>query len=423
MTTNAVEPIGQIDGIPFFRNGTAPAHLKSKTTLNAWRLKPAPGQQPAAYVRARYYKTLVGLYDPADAVPLPPRRIGDAWAYRDAHTCRRCGEIKGYVIDGKQCGDCWRRDDAKRAAVYNRTCRRCRTVKPRRLKHLLCAPCLREQRAEKAAERARRIERAQWCAGRERYGCTVRHASQREVLRHFRAGNTYFPVRFCAECEQRRQAEMAQARADERAREQAREAARRTELAELRDWAIEALNDPNVVILDTETTGLHDSARIVDIAVVTAAGEPLLNTLVNPCEPIPAEASDIHGITDDMVADAPMFTEILPDLEKALSGKRILIYNKLFDLARLGHELNVSYDENRDPLYGANGWLGGLHAKAEDAMEPYSAWYGEWSDWHGNYRWQRLGGGHRAHGDCLAVIDCLKAMARPSVYEDEDGND
>ncbi|MFJ2900325.1 exonuclease domain-containing protein [Streptomyces sp. NPDC087218] len=71
-------------------------------------------------------------------------------------------------------------------------------------------------------------------------------------------------------------------------------------------WAQKILADPDAyAILDTETTGLDYDSRIVEIAVTTAAGTVLLDTLVNPGAPIPAEAAAIHGITDVMVADAP----------------------------------------------------------------------------------------------------------------------
>ena len=94
-------------------------------------------------------------------------------------------------------------------------------------------------------------------------------------------------------------------RAEERAwAERAREA-RRRELADLAAWAAAALTDPNLVILDTETTGLYDPARIVDIAVTTAAGDVLLDTLVDPGVPIPPEATAVHGITDADVAGKP----------------------------------------------------------------------------------------------------------------------
>lgn len=406
VTSTAPGPIGTIAGIPLYRNGIAPAHLASKTALRDRRLKPAPGQTPAAYIRLRYYKTLAALYDPAQAVPMPPRRIGDAWAYRAAHTCPRCGTVQGYVIDGDRCGDCRRRDQAKVDALRRRTCRACQAVRPRRLERGLCAPCLRAARKRDAAQRAARVERAQWCSGRERYGCTVRHASKRQVERHLAAGNSYFPRRFCPACERRREAEMAAHRAEQVAREQAEREARRREVAGLAAWAAGVLADPDAVILDTETTGLHEGARIVDIAVTTVRGQVLLDALVNPGEPIPAESTDVHGITDAMVAGAPSFAEILPDLARAIAGRRVLIYNREFDVERLRHELGLLGVDS-------GGWLAAV--RTEDAMIPYSDWVGDWSEYWGNYRWQPLNGGHRALGDCRAVVECLKAMAGSAV--------
>ena len=60
----------------------------------------------------------------------------------------------------------------------------------------------------------------------------------------------------------------------------------------------------DIYFLDTETTGLSvtTGARIVEIAIVDLHGEPLLNTLVNPEEPIPSAAQQVHGISDEMVA-------------------------------------------------------------------------------------------------------------------------
>jgi DNA polymerase III epsilon subunit-like protein len=72
------------------------------------------------------------------------------------------------------------------------------------------------------------------------------------------------------------------------------------------EWAQKILANPDAyAILDTETTGLEYNSRIVEIAVTTADGEVLLDTLVNPGEPIPADATAIHKITDEMVANAP----------------------------------------------------------------------------------------------------------------------
>ncbi|MFC9931896.1 hypothetical protein [Streptomyces sp. NPDC127190] len=40
----------------------------------------------------------------------------------------------------------------------------------------------------------------------------------------------------------------------------------------------------------------------MEVAVITASGKVLLNTLLNPGEPVPAKATAVHGITDAMVA-------------------------------------------------------------------------------------------------------------------------
>jgi DNA polymerase III epsilon subunit-like protein len=135
---------------------------------------------------------------------------------------------------------------------------------------------------------------------------------------------------------ERRQAEY-QAGANRRAEEDRKrraeaKAARVAELQELARWAAAQLADPQVRILDSETTGLHDQARIVELAVITTAGETLIDTLLDPGEPIPTEASDIHGITDSDVAGAPSFAAILPELQQQLHGHRVLIYNAPYDL-------------------------------------------------------------------------------------------
>jgi len=63
----------------------------------------------------------------------------------------------------------------------------------------------------------------------------------------------------------------------------------------------------NALILDTETTGLDEHAEIVEIAVIDCTGAVLLDTLVRPAGPIPAEAVEIHGITNEMVVQIPFF--------------------------------------------------------------------------------------------------------------------
>src|SRR5215213_762294 len=90
-----------------------------------------------------------------------------------------------------------------------------------------------------------------------------------------------------------------------------------------RAWAAKMLAQPDVLILDTETTGLHGTAEIVQIAVIDCAGRALLDTYVKPTRPIPRDASAIHRITDLTVDSAPTFDQLAPQLREILSGQTV----------------------------------------------------------------------------------------------------
>ncbi|MFC7344512.1 exonuclease domain-containing protein [Saccharopolyspora griseoalba] len=185
-------------------------------------------------------------------------------------------------------------------------------------------------------------------------------------------------------------------------------------------WAAEVLADPNTVFLDTETTGLlggPEPSYAVEIAVVDVSGAPLLDTLLNPRRSIPQEAIAKHQITDSMVADAPTFSEVLPELTRVLEGRRVIIYNSEFDRGILTTELERHYRVH-DP-FGASSlwsthpaacqWMATL--RTECAMQRYAEWHGDWDEKRQRYRWQRLDGDHRARGDCQAIVPRLRVMA------------
>lgn len=90
------------------------------------------------------------------------------------------------------------------------------------------------------------------------------------------------------------------------------------------------------VVFDTETTGLSPSRdRIIEIAAIRfISGVPteIFETLVNPEIPIPADASEINHITDDMVTEAPTISQILPAFETFVGKSPIVAHNLEFDL-------------------------------------------------------------------------------------------
>ncbi|MDD4291209.1 MAG: exonuclease domain-containing protein [Clostridia bacterium] len=93
------------------------------------------------------------------------------------------------------------------------------------------------------------------------------------------------------------------------------------------------------VAFDFETTGLKAlEDKIIEIgAVKIENGEitEIFSTFINPQRPIGASSTQITGITDDMVADAPVITAVIPDLYKFCYGSTIIAHNIDFDYAFL----------------------------------------------------------------------------------------
>lgn len=95
--------------------------------------------------------------------------------------------------------------------------------------------------------------------------------------------------------------------------------------------------DLRPIYYDTETTGVSaENDHIIEIAALDSASGKTFEALINPGVPIPAEASRVHGITDDMVKDAPPWKEVACDFIAFCEGKSALIahnndaFDKLF---------------------------------------------------------------------------------------------
>jgi DNA polymerase-3 subunit epsilon len=92
---------------------------------------------------------------------------------------------------------------------------------------------------------------------------------------------------------------------------------------------------------DTETTGIKsDKDRIIEIAVYDPLHDKSLVKLINPGVSIPAEATAIHHITNEMVASAPPFSVIAEEFIQFCEGEVVLIAhnNDNFDLPFLRQE-------------------------------------------------------------------------------------
>lgn len=174
--------------------------------------------------------------------------------------------------------------------------------------------------------------------------------------------------------------------------------------------AAQLLDAADWVLLDTETTGLHD-ARLVSVAALDPTGEVVLDTLLDPQILIPPDSTAIHGITDEMVIGSPTIYELAPFLKGILHEKRWLVYNLSFDCGVLDDE-TIRARCHLVPK-----------ATSKCLMKLYAQFYGAWSEYHGSFTWQKLVNAaddfdlqvvdppHSALGDCRRALGVLQGMA------------
>jgi DNA polymerase-3 subunit epsilon len=98
-----------------------------------------------------------------------------------------------------------------------------------------------------------------------------------------------------------------------------------------------------IAFIDLETTGVNfGTDRIVEIAIVKIhpdGTKQVKRKLINPEMPIPAGASDVHGITDDMVKDAPTFRQVANEVKQFIENCDLGGYNSnRFDIPLLMEE-------------------------------------------------------------------------------------
>ena len=151
------------------------------------------------------------------------------------------------------------------------------------------------------------------------------------------------------------------------------------------------------LFLDTETTGLSPASgdAVVEIAIVDSGGRAVLNTLVDPGRNIRWQATNVHGITNDMVRGRPTLSQLMPEIRQIISKEVVVIYNSSFDTpffpGRLKEALSVECAMRRFTQETGGGrwkkldiaaqkvghrWTGNAHRALADALACRSVW--EW---------------------------------------------
>ena len=178
---------------------------------------------------------------------------------------------------------------------------------------------------------------------------------------------------------------------------------------------ITKLRQGNALVLDTETTGLDNSAEIVQIGIVTLEGETLFNSLIKPARARRwPEAQRVHGIAPADVIDAPAMGEVAEALRGIMHGRPVAIYNAKFDSRMLWQSINAH--EAGDSY----AWM--QNQEWACVMEAYAAYWGR-PGRYGSYRWQKLGdacrqqgvrvvAAHDALGDARLTAALIRAVER-----------
>ncbi len=104
------------------------------------------------------------------------------------------------------------------------------------------------------------------------------------------------------------------------------------------------------IVLDTETTGLEYSQghRIIEIGCIEMINRRVTSNhwhhYINPDRKVDDGAFDIHGISNEFLADKPYFHELVDDFLAYIDGAELIIHNAPFDVGFLNHEIKLLDD-------------------------------------------------------------------------------
>ena len=112
-------------------------------------------------------------------------------------------------------------------------------------------------------------------------------------------------------------------------------------------------NGMREIVLDTETTGLDPASghKIVEIGCIELinhiATDKTYHVYLNPERSMPSEAFAVHGLSDDFLADKPLFADVAGDFLAFIGEDPLVIHNAAFDMGFLNAELAAV---GRDPI-------------------------------------------------------------------------
>lgn len=107
------------------------------------------------------------------------------------------------------------------------------------------------------------------------------------------------------------------------------------------------VDEKRYVVLDTETTGLGEGHRILEIGCVEVIGRKLTgrhyHVYIHPQREIDEDASRIHGITLESLEaqNAPIFDQVADEFRQFIAGAELVIHNARFDVGKMDYEFKL----------------------------------------------------------------------------------
>lgn len=164
-------------------------------------------------------------------------------------------------------------------------------------------------------------------------------------------------------------------------------------------------------VIDIETTGgSPKTEKITEIAIYIFDGESIIreySTLINPERNIPYFITNLTGITNEMVTDAPKFYEVAKDIVEITKGMTFVAHNARFDYSFIRQEFkNLGFNFKRNVLDTV-----GLSRRLLPGHKSYSL---------GKLCKElniSINGRHRAEGDALATVELFKLLLEAEEAE------
>ncbi len=110
------------------------------------------------------------------------------------------------------------------------------------------------------------------------------------------------------------------------------------------------LVETEFVVFDLETTGSSTPSRVIEIGAYRVKGGSIIaefQTLVNPEMPVPAFITALTGISDEMVKDAPKFSDVAAGFLNFIGDSVLVAHNAHFDMHFLNLEIGRIYEDYR----------------------------------------------------------------------------